>query len=68
MATQTETCPRCCGTGQCPQWSHRWGGLCLLCRGKGTIRRRTRGRMAAREEPAPPEEVGELPDWMTDVG
>lgn len=50
---QTETCPRCGGTGNLPALSHRWGGLCLLCNGKGTIRRRRAARRAVVAGPAP---------------
>ena len=36
---ERETCPRCRGTGNIPQWSHVAGGGCFLCKGAGTIRK-----------------------------
>lgn len=38
--TETTKCPRCGGRGEIPRWSHYAHGVCLLCRGKGTIRQR----------------------------
>jgi hypothetical protein len=45
--TQTTKCPRCGGKGEIPAYSHYFGGLCLLCRGKGTIRKRPAARPRA---------------------
>jgi DnaJ-class molecular chaperone len=60
---ETETCPRCGGTGNIPAYSHRWGGVCLLCKGRGTIRQR---RTARQHTPINPPAVPDFPPHPDD--